>query len=216
MCLKSACNQTVVWFFHRGCRHSRRFLRDLHCSSFCVGQVILVESPVHRLPNLSLLATLMVPGPWRREPATTELPSWVGPTRICFRIRTFADFCVHLKGAFNIFKARCRSYIKLLCKEYVKPDFWGEKVDLGIFCPLPLPVSSERVGQHRSSDQKRARAVWATTETPYILSGTAHCSFAVTENQEILSCHWNSEPLCPCSSLVPLGFWTQLSHTIAV
>lgn len=62
-------------------------------------------------------------------------------------------------------------------EEYVQADFCVEKVDLGIFCPLAVSFSSERVGQHRSSDQERARAVWATTETSYILSGTAHYSF---------------------------------------
>lgn len=75
-----------------------------------------------------------------------------------------------------------------------KPDCWVHEVDLGIF--FPVPVSSERVGQHRSSDQEGARAVWATTEAPYFLSGTTHCSGRAAEGTEKqgcldgLSCPW--------------------------
>ena len=35
-----------------------------------------------------------------------------------------------------------------------------------------VPVSSERVGQHRHSAEERARPVWAAPEATYILSGT--------------------------------------------
>lgn len=39
-----------------------------------------------------------------------------------------------------------------------------------------VPVSSERVSQHRHSDEERAGPVWAAAEATYILSGTPHYS----------------------------------------
>lgn len=39
-----------------------------------------------------------------------------------------------------------------------------------------VPVSSERVSQHRHSDEERAGPMWAATEATYILSGTQHNS----------------------------------------
>lgn len=39
-----------------------------------------------------------------------------------------------------------------------------------------VPVSSERVSQHRHSDEERAGPVWAAAEATYILSGTPYNS----------------------------------------
>lgn len=39
-----------------------------------------------------------------------------------------------------------------------------------------VPVSSERVSQHRHSDEERAGSMWAATEATYFLSGTPHNS----------------------------------------
>lgn len=67
----------VICLSHRDCRRLKRFLRDPHCSSFCVGQVTLAASPQPPLPSRLLPATRTAVAPWRQGPAITELPSWV-------------------------------------------------------------------------------------------------------------------------------------------
>lgn len=66
-----------LWLSHRDCHHLRHFLRDPHCSSHCVGQVMPVGSRLPPWPNPLLPETQTAPALWRPGPATTELPSWV-------------------------------------------------------------------------------------------------------------------------------------------
>ena len=58
-------------------------------------------------------------------------------------------------------------------------NVWSQSHDLVILqeitCPS-VPVSSERVSQHRHSDEERAGPMWAAAEATYILSGTPHDS----------------------------------------